>query len=98
MRADGRRRSRSFSRFWTTSSGRSSAMKSRIRVHCTVGFRMDPKFGPVLKREFYERPTVEVARALLGKVLIHGPTAGMIVETEAYLGGGEDLAAHTARG
>jgi DNA-3-methyladenine glycosylase len=38
-----------------------------------------------------------VARDLLGKVLSHGPAAGVIVETEAYLGK-EDLAAHSARG
>ena len=40
---------------------------------------------------------MEVARDLLGKVLVHGPTAGIIVETEAYLGG-DDLASHSARG
>src|SRR5262249_49152881 len=51
----------------------------------------------VLGRSFYERPTVTVARDLLGKILIHGPVAGIIVETEAYLGG-NDLAAHSARG
>jgi DNA-3-methyladenine glycosylase len=55
-------------------------------------------FGPVLPRAFYARPTVDVARGLLGKVLIRWRAAGLIVETEAYLGGGEDLAAHTARG
>ena len=53
--------------------------------------------GKILKRDFYDRPAIEVARALLGKVLVHGPTAGRIVEVEAYLGG-DDLAAHSARG
>lgn len=55
------------------------------------------RFGPILKRPFYERPTAEVARALLGKVLMHGPAAGIIVETEAYPGR-DDLASHSARG
>jgi DNA-3-methyladenine glycosylase len=55
------------------------------------------RFGPILKRTFFERPTVEVARDLLGKVVVHGPAAGIIVETEAYLGK-DDLAAHSARG
>lgn len=40
---------------------------------------------------------MDAARALLGKIIVHGTTAGRIVETEAYLGSG-DLAAHSARG
>jgi DNA-3-methyladenine glycosylase len=51
----------------------------------------------VLGRDFYERPTVEVARDLLGKILVHGSTAGRIVEVEAYLGQ-DDRAAHTWHG
>jgi DNA-3-methyladenine glycosylase len=50
-----------------------------------------------LARQFYERPAEEVARALLGKVLVHGKTAGRIVEVEAYLGR-EDRAAHAWHG
>ncbi len=50
-----------------------------------------------LDRSFYQRPTIEVARALLGKIVAHGKTSGCIVETEAYLGE-NDLAAHSARG
>jgi DNA-3-methyladenine glycosylase len=55
------------------------------------------RFGPILKRSFYARDSVAVARDLLGKVLAHGETAGIIVETEAYPGG-DDLASHSARG
>jgi DNA-3-methyladenine glycosylase len=53
--------------------------------------------GDVLPRSFFARPTVEVARTLLGKELWHGTSAGLIVETEAYLGL-DDGAAHAARG
>ena len=46
---------------------------------------------------YFERPAVDLARDLLGMVLIHRETAGQIVETEAYLGL-DDLAAHASRG
>jgi DNA-3-methyladenine glycosylase len=54
-----------------------------------------------LSRAFYEQPTVEVARQLLGKYLVRigaaGVRAGMILETEAYVGP-DDKASHASRG
>ena len=54
-----------------------------------------------ITRPFYEQPTVQVARRLLGKYLVRkhpdGVTIGRIVETEAYVGP-TDKACHASRG
>jgi len=50
-----------------------------------------------LELSSFERSAIDLARELLGCVLLHGETAGTIIETEAYLGL-QDLAAHASRG
>lgn len=55
----------------------------------------------ILRRDFYDRPALNVARELLGKHLIRRvgdvETAAVITETEAYLGA-HDLACHASKG
>jgi DNA-3-methyladenine glycosylase len=50
-----------------------------------------------LSLRFYDRPTEQVARALLGKRIVCGRRTGCIVETEAYLGP-QDAASHARFG
>lgn len=54
-----------------------------------------------LDRSFYERGTLDIARELLGKYIIHnttdGRTSGKIVEVEAYIGS-KDAASHAYNG
>jgi len=57
--------------------------------------------APILNRDFYAAPTLQVARALLGQRLVRlwqgQRLSGRIVEVEAYIGR-EDQASHARRG
>lgn len=53
--------------------------------------------GPLLPPSFYERPAVDVARALVGCILVRGEVTLRITEVEAY-GGPADSASHARFG
>jgi DNA-3-methyladenine glycosylase len=73
----------------------SPACGSRIEISYTLCMRK------ILGPEFFDRPTLAVARDLLGKYLVRKvgkrEVAAMITETEAY-DGPKDLAAHSSKG
>ena len=55
----------------------------------------------VLSQTYFSRPTVQVARSLIGKYLVRSidgcEIAGRIIEVEAYVGG-DDKACHASKG
>jgi len=55
----------------------------------------------VLSQTYFARPTVQVARSLIGKYLVRSldgrEIAGRIIEVEAYVGG-DDKACHASKG
>ena len=67
---------------------KSAARKSRSRVKR-------------LNRSFFQRPAEDVARALIGKILVRRVAGKLfrarLIETEAYLGP-DDLASHASKG
>ena len=71
------------------------------RVSKEASVPASPLRGRRLRRAFYRRHATELAKALIGKVLVHRvgdrAFAARIVETEAYVGE-HDLACHAAAG
>lgn len=57
--------------------------------------------GTILRKSYFNRPTVDVAKSLIGKYLVRengrGRIAGQIVEVEAYVGP-TDKACHASKG
>jgi DNA-3-methyladenine glycosylase len=81
---------------------RDGVLEERAQVS-TAAIRYNPAMPRPLARSFYARPTLTVARDLLGSVLArrHPETGailkGVIVESEAYVGE-EDKACHARAG
>jgi DNA-3-methyladenine glycosylase len=78
-----------------------SALHQRAVPRPALRFPAEPPLSELRDRRlplsFFRRDVATVARALVGTALVKGDRAGIIVETEAYLGP-EDLASHARFG
>ena len=79
----------------------SETVKSKPVEHNICGASVSPDSNTRLQLPFYDKPCVDLAKALLGKrivrVLDSEKLCGRIVETESYLGG-DDKASHSYGG
>jgi DNA-3-methyladenine glycosylase len=93
---------------WKISSARSGSSKAASDEQRVVDFEtheMAPRSAssrfPKLRRSFFRRPAVELARDLIGTILVRRVRGKVlrarIVETEAYIGP-HDLASHASKG
>lgn len=76
-----------------------SGLPERVDPRCS--FLYQGKIVKKLKRAFFQQEAEELARALIGTVLVHRVNGkeyrARIVETEAYVGT-HDLACHASKG
>ncbi|MDR2694537.1 MAG: DNA-3-methyladenine glycosylase [Chitinispirillales bacterium] len=63
----------------------STSLSHRPPAHKLIERSRNERTSAPLGQRFFNRPTVELAKALLGKCLAFGNLRGKIVETEAYL-------------
>ena len=78
-----------------------SGMEESSMDYGNVGQGPAENYGSRLTREFFARDGITVAKALLGKILVHetslGTVRGIITETESYMGE-DDKGSHTYGG
>ena len=76
-------------------------MEFQLKMAAHTGVRSNSGKSKRLSRAFFDRPAIELARALVGTILVHRVRGKVlrarILETEAYVGP-HDLACHASKG